>query len=79
MDETGKVSAPFTDDQVASLNAFQDSGTMHPFTCNRPWCEGVLKAEADGLWCAAQYCSYVQFWAHGWMADWSWKKMVFSD
>lgn len=28
-----EVEAPFTDEQVKALNAFQDAGRFHPFTC----------------------------------------------
>lgn len=29
-----RIVAPWTDDQVSSLNAFQADGRMHEFTCN---------------------------------------------
>lgn len=29
-----RIVAPWTDDQVSSLNAFQAEGRMHEFTCN---------------------------------------------
>lgn len=32
----GITKAPFTPDQVANINAFQDRGRMHPFTCMSP-------------------------------------------
>jgi hypothetical protein len=66
-----EVSAPFTDDQVASLNACQAEVSWHPFTCGTDECRAVLKAEPDGWRCPR--CGYRQGWAHGFMADWSWR------
>lgn len=76
------VYAPFTDDQVNSLNAYQVAGVMHPFTCgNRSershvWRDGdgdlgLLMATPAGWTCPQ--CDYTQDWAHGFMADWSWR------
>ena len=45
------VSAPFTDDQVASLNAYQAAGSGHPFTCGPDGCQAVAQAERDGWRC----------------------------
>lgn len=61
---------PFTEDQVASLNAFQVSGYMHPFTCGNECRPGVLIAQTDGWHCST--CGYRQDWAHDFTADWSW-------
>lgn len=71
--------APFTPDEVESLNGYQCSGVMHPFTCgsgNRRDAahtdgEGVLVAQEDGWHCP--FCDYRQSWCHPWMADWSWR------
>ncbi len=74
-----KVTAPFTADQVASLNAYQGSGVFHEFTCGNDSCPGVggekarLVAYADGWHCEAG-CGYGQDWAHAIMADWSWRR-----
>lgn len=77
----GMIHAPFTGDQVASLNNFQLHGMMHPFTCGseephdgpRP----ALIAGTNGWTCPGrrqgQSCDYHQDWAHAFMADWSWK------
>lgn len=71
-----KVHAPFTPDQVASLNAYQLAGVMHPFTCGGSDCHGIrLIAAADGWHCARQSCGYRQTWAHAVMADWSWRML----
>lgn len=72
--------APFTVDEVASLNAYQQSRAFHPFTCgngNRTDTshmdgEGVLVASTDGWRCP--FCDYTQHWCPEWMADWSWRK-----
>jgi hypothetical protein len=71
-----KVVAPFTKDQVESLNQYQASGYLHPFTCGRPGrlnhgdYQGRLVATKDGWHCEG--CDYTQDWAHSWMADWGW-------
>lgn len=74
--ETGDrppVLAPFTPQQVATLNAFQEMGAVHPFTCgNRPLHpqnEGILIADTDGWHCPVEDCTYSQTWAHWFMAD----------
>lgn len=59
----------FTEDQVASLNAYQDCGRWHPFTC--PCGSGALKATVDGWVC--DKCDYTQDWANDFMCDWKWK------
>ncbi len=74
-----QVHAPWDEDQVASLNAYQASGVFHPFTGNNdllPWGEDdVLVAQEDG-WHSTVDASYRQMWAWGWMADWSWRELV---
>lgn len=69
-----QVIAPFTPDQVASLNGFQKCGAFHPFTCGRAVCTGVgpLLAEEAGWRCTN--CGYAQNWAHEFMADGSWRE-----
>lgn len=66
------VAAPWTDDQVANLNRYQQAGVFHPYTCGRrdehrdnP---GLLVAERDGWHCPADDCNYRQTWAHPFMA-----------
>jgi hypothetical protein len=63
--------APFTDEHVASLNAYQVEGAGHPFTCETDNCRGILQATHDGWHC--WNCDYRQGWAWSWMADWSWR------
>jgi hypothetical protein len=67
-----EVSVPFSDDQVASLNAYQAAASGHPFTCGTDGCREVLRAERDGWRCPR--CGYWQGWAHAFMADWSWRR-----
>jgi hypothetical protein len=69
---TEPIQAPFTDDQVASLNAYQGAGAFHPFTCGTESCRGALLATRDGWRCPR--CDYRQPWAWEWMADWSWRR-----
>jgi hypothetical protein len=65
----------FTQDQVDSINGYQVCGMWHPFTCGHNHDgERVLVATLTGMKCPT--CDYTQDWAHGFMADWSWKKKV---
>jgi hypothetical protein len=84
----GRVTAPFTASQVESLNAYQRSGVFHEFTCQRhhacgkpafgggecvaPVAVPLLATEAG--WVCPHGDGYTQLWAHGFMADWSWKQ-----
>lgn len=79
----GLVNAPWTCEQVATLNRYQREAPMHPFTCgsnNRMDAAhtahqkesgdrdyGLLVATPDGWACPA--CDYTQTWAHDFMAD----------
>jgi hypothetical protein len=69
-----RIFAPWTDDQVVVLNGWQESPTVHPFTCGgsvheqhrvRP----SLVAVNDGWMCPDPACNYRQNWAHSFMAD----------
>ena len=63
----------FTDDQVASLNAYQVAGVMHPFTCGHRTHSTELVAYPEGWRCPLSPASgVVQQWARSFMADWSW-------
>jgi hypothetical protein len=77
---SARVFAPFTADQVASLNGYQRSGLFHEFTCPLPHPGRALEATPDGWRCPGRDgggpCDYTQDWAHGWMADWSWQSML---
>lgn len=68
------IHAPWTPEQVAALNAFQQRGGMHPFTCGfrgsvHALREGVLIAGPDGWHCPIPGCLYTQNWAHAFMAE----------
>lgn len=59
--------APWTAEQVASLEAFQQCPHLHPLTCpnrdDHPVIngeKGLLEVTAAGLQCG--YCDYVQNW-----------------
>ena len=77
------IHAPFSADQVESLNAFQESEYVHPYTCRSPACPAAswadeddwlpMAADTDGLHCI-DGCRRVQTWAHAWTADWSWQR-----
>jgi hypothetical protein len=65
--------APFTDEEVTSLNAYQKCADWHPFTCV---CGGhrSLIATKDGWIC--NKCAYTQKWCHDFMANWEWTKLT---
>lgn len=68
--------APFTDEEIASLNEYQESGWGHPYTCGNGDQE-ILVATTDGWIC--KKCAYTQKWCHKWTADWEWKTMMLND
>ena len=75
-----KLSSPFTEDQLASLDEYQQSATDHPYTCPRdhPWCdedefEHPLRCWTDPLECICTGCDYTQDWVWAYTADWSWQ------
>ena len=65
-----QIQAPWSDEQVRSLNEYQESGFFHPFTCR---CRGNLVAQQDG-WICPNGCEWSQTWCWDWMANWDWKK-----
>jgi hypothetical protein len=65
--------APWTDEEVRSLNAYQGSRAMHPFTCGDNHGPAVLLASPWGWDCPDGDCEYTQDWAHLWMANWAWR------
>jgi phosphoglucomutase len=79
-DESHRIDAPFSDEQVAALNHYQRQGFFHPFTCgeddaehveyaeaNRDRHVGLLVASRDGWHCPV--CQYTQTWAHRFMTQ----------
>lgn len=65
----GLTFAPWTHEQVANLNAWQERGDRPPFTCGRDGCGEVLAAVPEGWVCPSETCDYTQNWAHNFMAD----------
>lgn len=63
---TMRIQAPFTDEEVSALNAYQKKGDEHPFTCK---CgdHTLLIATNDGWIC--KNCAYTQKWAWEWMCN----------
>lgn len=66
------VITPWTPEQVATLNANQSSGFMHPYTCgtkekHEPGADSMLVATATGWKCSS--CDYTQAWAHDFSAE----------
>ena len=66
-----EIKAPFTPEQVAALNGWQQGDGCHPFTCANGRDEkhldgeGALVATQEGWVCP--YCDYKQDWAHDFM------------
>lgn len=65
-----KVLAPWTAEQVAALNRWQNCDWVHPFTCgsevrDQEHGAAVLVATPNGWIC--QFCTYTQDWAHDFM------------
>lgn len=73
-----KVVAPWTQDQVKSLNEYQKSGVMHPFTGvneNAPDGEDDLLIATEDGWVSKYTPDYKQDWAYEFMVDGSWKEI----
>jgi endogenous inhibitor of DNA gyrase (YacG/DUF329 family) len=71
----------WTDEQVAKLNEYQQSGRFHPFTCGQRCpdgkSEGVLTATVHGWVCP--HCGYTQDWAHDFMFNGAPPEPLFGD
>lgn len=65
------MESPWTEDQVDSLNKYQHSG-LHPFTSQKG---KILIATKDG-WIEEVGGLVVQNWAHSFMLNWNWKKIL---
>lgn len=63
----GKIYAPWPDEVVLNLNAFQLRGEFHPFTCGIDSDHGSLIALPGGWICPDDDCDYTQNWAHEFM------------
>lgn len=67
-----QLTAPWTPEQVAALNRYQERSDFHPFTCDdtnrhHPQVRWVLVAREDGWHCPAEGCGYTQDWAYPFM------------
>ncbi len=69
--DSKRVTAPFSPEQVKSLAEYQLADLTHPFTCENGH---TLQATENGLVCDA--CGYNQNWAHLFMANDSWKSLL---
>lgn len=71
--------APWTDDEVNTLNKFQHMPNMHPFTCGNSSRHGGgrLLATKNGWMCLD--CDYTQNWAHKAMVDGTWLTALEED
>jgi hypothetical protein len=67
-----ETKAPWNEDQVKSLNDFQQFSNLHPFTCS---CHATLVATPNG-WNCPDGCSVSQDWCWDMMSDWTWKRMA---
>jgi hypothetical protein len=65
----------WTDDQVKSLKARQNSWEFHPYTCVCG--AGTLEVSNEGLYCTE--CGYTQTWAYSSDLNWGWKEMLAWD
>ncbi len=75
LDQVDRVGAPWTDDQVASLNGWQQCGYVHPFTGSHgPDGERCILIATTAGWIERVGGPVVQTWAHPFMADGSWKR-----
>lgn len=63
--------APWSEGEVAALNAWNTSGLYHPMTCGNTGhsTHQTLFAETDGWHCPDPDCSYTQNWALAFMLD----------
>ena len=55
------------------MNAYQEAGIMHPFTCGHRDHSVELVATPQG-WKCPVIDQIVQRWAHKFMTDWSWQR-----
>jgi len=62
----GKTFAPWTEGQVAQLNANQRNPMRHPFTCGNDPCRSDLVATHSG-WTCPNCGEWKQTWAHNFM------------
>jgi hypothetical protein len=66
------INAPWTDDQVRSLNDYQEASYFHPFTYGEGEEKVDLIATREG-WIAKRGGPVVQTWAHEFTCNWQWQ------
>lgn len=69
---TELINAPFSEDQVEALNAWQEARLVTPYLCPKYHVgpdDRVLIATRKGWVCSDTACDYTQNWAHGFMAE----------
>lgn len=56
------IKAPWTDEQVADLNYYQDSGVFHPYTCGNDECRHKFRDNliATNAGWICPHCDYTQ-------------------
>ena len=63
--DDGKLIPPWSPEIVDALNAYQQEGVGHPYTCGVNSWHGPLVATTDGWVCSKRSeCLYRQNWAH---------------
>ena len=72
IDDSRRIDTPWTDNQVASLDAYQKAGYVHPFTYGDGEEKIDLTATRDG-WVTKKGGPVVQTWAHEFMTNWQWR------
>lgn len=76
MSPDGSVEAPWTEDEVASLRAYQTASFVHPFTGTRgPNGEETILIPTPEGWVERDGGPVVQTWAHDFMVNWAWKSL----
>jgi hypothetical protein len=69
-----RCEAPWTSEQVESLNGYQNAGVYHPFTGEvGPDGERSVLIATERGWVETADGPIVQTWAHAFMADGSWR------
>lgn len=79
MTSVSRVYAPFSHEQVESLNDYQKSGLFHEFTCGGEHEHAVVLVATGAGWVCPEGCGYLQIWAHPWMADGKWRRFGGDD
>lgn len=71
-DIVNKSFAPWTAEEIASINDYQRSNSFMPFVCSEMH---ALIAKADGLFCS-RCPTFSLKWVYPWILDASWKEIM---